>query len=246
MRAVDMSWGMAPSPIAHSLLSKGLAEFVGTFFLVLTVGCNVLTSSVGAALSIGSALMVMSYSLGSVSGGHFNPAVTLAVIGSARQLLSWQYAALYITSQVAGALVGGVTCALLCGRSFNIVPSTDYTILSVCIVEAIYTMALCYVVLNVTTTTKQDGSNYFGLAIGFTLVSAALAIGGISGCCLNPAIAMAACVAAWHGGFSALMYLPLYILVSFVGAGMSCVAFYLVQKTDEYSKGVDATRVENY
>jgi aquaporin Z len=240
MIAVDAPWGMGPSPVlAHSLLCKSLAEFVGTFFIVFTVGCNILTSSVGAALSIGSILMAMSYSLGSVSGGHFNPAVTLAVIGSTRRLLSMTQAAWYVAGQLVGALLGAITCSLIFGWSFTIEPSAEYTVLSVCIVEALYTMALCYVVLNITTTQKQDGSNYFGLAIGFTVVSAALAIGGISGCCLNPAIAIAASVVStWQIGLSALVYLPLYILVGFVGAGMACVAFYLVQRADEYSNTV--------
>merc|ERR1719213_1215005 len=66
--------------VSHSHWCKYLAEFVGTYFLVLTVGCNVLTGSVGAAISIGSILMVMIYALGSVSGAHFNPAVTLAIL----------------------------------------------------------------------------------------------------------------------------------------------------------------------
>jgi len=244
MQAIDTSWGMGPAHIMahHSLPCKALAEFVGTFFLVLTVGCNVLTSSVGAALSIGSILMVMVYSLGSVSGGHFNPAVTMAVVGSERQLLTMKEAACYMGGQLAGALMGSITCALIFGASFNIVPSAEYHWLSVCVVEALYTMALCYVVLNVTTTQKQDGSNYFGLAIGFTVVSAGLAIGGISGSCLNPATAVAgSVVSAWHAGFWAMSYLPLYIIVNFIGAGLACLAFYLVQRTDEYTK-VDDVR----
>merc|ERR1719171_2336407 len=190
----------------------------------------------GAALSIGSILMVMVYSLGSVSGGHFNPAVTIAVIGSMRRLLSVTEALSYIAGQLAGAVFGGVTCALIFGSAFEVKPSGEFSIVSVAIVEAMYTMALCYVVLNVTTTQKQDGSNYFGLAIGFTVVSAAVAISTISGCCLNPAVAVgAATVAAVSTGrVAALAYLPLYLLVTTLGAVLACGAFYLVQRTDEY------------
>merc|ERR1719171_3501954 len=196
----------------------------------------------GAALSIGSILMVMVYSLGSVSGGHFNPAVTIAVIGSMRRLLSVTEALSYVAGQLAGAIFGGITCALIFGSAFEVKPSGEFSIVSVAIVEAMYTMALCYVVLNVTTTQKQDGSNYFGLAIGFTVVSAGLAIGGISGSCLNPATAVAgSVVSAWHAGFWAMSYLPLYIIVNFIGAGLACLAFYLVQRTDEYTK-VDDVR----
>ena len=71
----------------HSDWCKYTAEFLGTFFLVLTVGCNVLTGSVGAAISIGSMLMAMIFALGTVSGAHFNPAVTMAIFLSGRGVI---------------------------------------------------------------------------------------------------------------------------------------------------------------
>merc|ERR1719377_364765 len=95
--------------VVHSNICRYLAEFIGTYFLVLTVGCCVLTGSIGAALSIGSVLMVMIYALGSVSGAHFNPAVTVAILLSARRLLEITDAFAYIAAQLLGGLCAGMS-----------------------------------------------------------------------------------------------------------------------------------------
>merc|ERR1719197_1131728 len=95
-------------------------------------------------------------------------------------------------------------------------------------VETIYTTALCYVVLNVATTQKQAGNNYFGLAIGFAVVSAVLAIGGISGCCLNPAVAFgSSIVGAMVHGMRAMGYFHVYFCVPFAGSALATLLFYL-------------------
>src|SRR5438128_2795041 len=62
-------------------MNKYIAEFIGTFFLVLTIGCTVVGAGTGviAPLAIGAALMVLIYAGGHISGGHYNPAVTLGV-----------------------------------------------------------------------------------------------------------------------------------------------------------------------
>lgn len=221
--------------VSHSHWCKYLAETVGTYFLVLTVGCCVLTGSVGAALSIGATLMVMIYALGSVSGAHFNPAVTLAILLSSRGLLNLTDAAMYMLAQLLGGLGAALTYRIIFDGAFVLEPVGHNTWAGAAIVEAIYTMALCYVVLNVATTQKQDGNNYFGLAIGFTVVSAALAIGGLSGCCLNPAVAFGTMtVCAMDRGFETLQFFPLYFFVPFLGSCLACLAFYAVQKADEY------------
>jgi len=220
----------------HSTACKVFAEFTGTYYLVFVVGCNVLTNSIGAALSIGSMLTVMIYALGSVSGAHFNPAVTVAIWGSQRGLLPLSDACLYILGQIGGALCAALSYWFLFGHTFTIGPVGQYNLMAAMIVEILYTMALCYVVLNVTTTRKQDGSNYFGLAIGFTIVSAALTIGGISGCVLNPAVALGcSMVAGLHEGSAAFAYTAIYFFIPFAGALLADGAFYIVQKRDEYN-----------
>lgn len=221
----------------HSDLSCYLAEFIGTFFLVLTVGCNVLTGSVGSAISIGGMLMVMVFALGSVSGAHFNPAVTVAVLLSGRGVIGLSKSLLYIIFQLLGGIAAGGVYTVVCGgTTFVLEPVGKYNSLTAGVVEALYTMLLCYVVLNTATTQKQDGNHYFGLAIGFVVVSAALAIGGISGCSLNPAVSFGTMmVAAFSRGTSALAYFPLYFFVPFLGSFMGWIAFYLVRKADEYN-----------
>lgn len=220
----------------HAVWSKYLAEFVGTFFLVLTVGCNVLTGSVGAALSVGGILMVMIYSLYTVSGAHFNPAVTAAVKLSGRGILTWQDMGFYMLCQVLGAIAAGCAYSVIFGRAFVMAPVGKFSSVSAGASEVIYTMALCYVVLNVATTQEQAHNEYFGLAIGFTVVSAALAIGGISGCCLNPAVSLAAsAIGAVSDGPAAMQYLHLYALLPFVGSGLGALGFFLVQHRNEYA-----------
>lgn len=220
----------------HGEWSKYLAELVGTYFLVFTIGCNVLSGSVGAAISIGSMLMVMTFSMGPVSGAHFNPAVTLSVLLSGRNLMSLRQTLGYVLAQLLGGCLAGISYVLICGDSFALGPVGRYSAFSAGVVEVLYTTVLCYVVLNVTTTEKLDGNQFFGMAIGFTVVSATLACGGISGCCLNPAVSLGAALASASTiGFGSLYYLPLYFCAPLLGSVFAFAAFYCVRKVDEYS-----------
>lgn len=232
----DVQPQMQMRPVfVHESSCKCVAEFTGTFFLVLTVGMNVLTGSVGAALSIGGILAVMIFALGSVSGAHFNPAVTVAIVLSGRSQIEPTLAVCYILSQLLGAVLAAVVYSIVCDDTFTLSPVGQHTWRTALVVECIYTMALCYVVLNVATTRRQLGNQYFGFAIGFTVVGAALAIGGISGCSLNPAVSFGAMmVAAFSKGSPALAYFPLYFFTPFLGAACGCGAFYIVRKRDEY------------
>ena len=88
-------------------MNKYIAEFIGTFFLVLTIGCTGIGAGTGviAPLAIGAALMVMIFAGGHISGAHYNPAVTLGVLMRGR--LNVADAVPYILSQLAGAAAGG-------------------------------------------------------------------------------------------------------------------------------------------
>jgi len=226
--------------VQHHPFAKYIAGLTGTYFLVLTVGINVMTGSIGAALSIGAILTVMIYALGTVSGAHFNPAVTLAVWLSSRGLITALDAIMYVLFQLLGAALAGGTYAGIMGDGFLMLPVGRHSVASAATVEVLYTAALCYVVLNVATTRKQEGNNYFGLAIGFTVVAAALAIGGISGCCLNPAVCIGVTFSgAYFHGAAAVKYLWLYFFAPLVGGAISCIGFYAVQKEDEYAHHLD-------
>jgi len=229
----------------HSDASKYACELLGTYFLVLTVGMNTLTApetgAVGAPLSVGAVLMVMIFAMGSVSGGHFNPAVTFAVYlagsGRKRHTISLNNAVFYMIVQMIGALLAGLTYFLILRESHTPEPVGKYSWKVACVVELLFTAILCYVVLNVATTDKHRGNQYFGLAIGFTVVSAAIAVGGVSGCYLNPAVSFGTMItSALHVGGKQIRYFPLYFAVPFFGSALGWGMFFGVRKNTEYSQ----------
>ena len=157
-----------------------ITEFIGTFFLVLAIGIT------GNPLAIGVMLMVMVYMGGHISGAHYNPAVSIAMIF--RGLLSVKEAINYILSQLAGAFLAAIFVQWVGGSVMEVGPSNTSSVLQILSVEAIFTFALVLVILNVATNPKTEGNSYYGLAIGFTVMAGAFAGGGISGGAYNPAV----------------------------------------------------------
>mmetsp|Transcript_6742 Transcript_6742/g.21751 ORF Transcript_6742/g.21751 Transcript_6742/m.21751 type:complete len:280 (+) Transcript_6742:97-936(+) len=179
---------------------KLLAEFVGTFFLVLTVG----TAAVGsggpmAPVAIGLVLAVQIYTFGAVSGGFFNPAVTLAVVLAGRHKITPKAAALYVAVQCLGAVAAGLLALSATGKSFCF----DYALTrgwgASLELELLFTAALCGTVL--AAGTSNDAPNhYFGFAIGLTVTGGALASGGFDQGSLNPAVTLGINVANYANG----------------------------------------------
>lgn len=170
-------------------MKKYVTEFIGTFFLVLTVGMTVIDPGGAGALAplaIGSALMIMVYAGGHVSGGHYNPAVTLAVW--LRGKCPSSDVPGYWISQILAAFVAGTLALYFKGNPVH-VPG-DVNALPALLAEFVGTFALCYVVLNVATAKSTAGNSNYGLAIGFTVMTMAFAFGGISGGAFNPAVAV--------------------------------------------------------
>jgi aquaporin Z len=168
---------------------KYVYEFIGTFFLVLTVGMTVLNpNSAGllAPLAIGSVLAVMVFAGGHVSGGHYNPAVSLAVF--LRKQLSGRDLGLYWIVQFIAGVVAAFVTVYLKGTAAVAPLEPDY--LKALLSEFLFTFALCYVVLNVATAKATAGNSYFGWAIGFTVLVGAYAVGTISSGAFNPAVAL--------------------------------------------------------
>lgn len=165
-------------------MKRYLVEFIGTFFLVLTIGFAVRSGSPLAPLAIGAALMVMIFAGGHVSGAHFNPAVSLAA--AIRGKLNWSDLIPYWVAQVAAGAAAAVVVTSVIGKStagpgtFELMPSL--------VAEFLYTFALAWVVLNVATAKGTQGNSFYGLAIGFTVLAGAVAVGGISGGAFNPAV----------------------------------------------------------
>jgi aquaporin Z len=168
-------------------MQKYVVELIGTFFFVLTIGCVVTGGAAGnaAPLAIGSALMVMIYAGGHVSGGHYNPAVTLGV--TLRGRCTWAEAPIYMVAQLFGAALAALVVKYLevkvpTPMTLNIGPAI--------LAEFLYTFALVWVVLNAATSKDTAGNSFYGFAIGFTVLIGAYSVGSISGGAFNPAVAL--------------------------------------------------------
>src|SRR5687768_7763833 len=200
-------------------MNKYLTEFIGTFFLVLTIGLSVLGGTPMAPLAIGAVLMVMVYMGGHVSGGHYNPAVSLAVL--LRGKLQTRDVVPYMTMQVLGAIAAAAVVYMIVGQTFAPAPKPAASMVGALVVELLYTMALCLVVLHSATAPQTTGNSFYGLAIGFTVVVAAFAGGPISGGAFNPAVGVGPiAVAALLGGGS-VGDLWLYLVGPFIGGGLA-------------------------
>ena len=176
------------------LARKLMTESIGTFFLVLTIGCTVIlsadaTKGIIPPLAIGSALMVMVYAGGHLSGGHYNPAVTLAATIRGRHPKGEVVP--YWIAQILGALLAAAAATFLTGGvSKAAAPPADVT--KALLAEFLFTFALAYVVLNAATAKANAGNSFYGLAIGFSVLTGAFAVGSISGGAFNPAVAIGA------------------------------------------------------
>ena len=203
-----------------------LVECLGTFFLVLVVGLTVIAPGAGAMapLAIGAILMVMVYAGGHISGGHYNPAVTLAV------WLRGKCDAKDVPSYMGAQVVGAVIAALLVGfcKRGGVVTVMQPYVLPALLIEFVFTFALAYVVLNVTTTKKTAGNSYFGLAIGLTVMAAAYAGGNISGGAFNPAVAIGITLM----GLSAVGNLWIFLVGDLAGGALAAFVFRLTNPGD--------------
>ena len=207
-------------------MNKYIAEFIGTFFLVLTIGCTIIGSGAGAfaPLAIGSALMVMIFAGGHISGGHFNPAVTLGVW--LRGKCAAKDVAPYMISQILGAVLAAFAVKFL-KQGASVTPLQPAT-LPALLAEFLFTFALVYVVLNTATAKGTSGNSFYGLAIGFTVLVGAFSVGNISGGAFNPAVA----VGISFMGLSSWPNIWIYLVADFVGGAAAAGAFKAVNPTD--------------
>jgi aquaporin Z len=216
------------------LAAKLLTELVGTFLFLSVIA---LSGPMGALapIAIGSALMVMVYMGGHVSGAHYNPAVSLGVF--LRGKLSGTELVLYWITQLVAALSAFTFGYLVGGGAGGIHPGPHVATLSALAVEIVFTTALMTVVLNVAATEETHGNSFYGLAIGFTILAAAFAGGPISGGAYNPAVGFGATAASAlyaSGSWSDLwIYVVGPLLGGAVGAGIHWVQSAGMQPAEE-------------
>lgn len=208
-------------------MNKYITEFIGTFFLVLTIGCTVIGGGTGVIppLAIGASLMIMIFAGGHISGAHYNPAVTLGVWLRGR--LATADVGPYMLSQVAGGLVAAGVVKFL--RAGSEVKALEAAILPAFVAEFLFTFALVYVVLNTATAKGTLDNSFYGLAIGFTVMAGAFAVGDISGGAFNPAVA---------AGITAMGLLPLtsiwlYLVANLAAGAVAAMVFLALNPSDK-------------
>ena len=227
-------------PLSHAstdgIMGRKLGvEAIGTFFLVLTIGLVVIEPGAGAMapLAIATALAVMVYAGGHISGAHYNPAVTLAVLirgkATAAELVG------YWVAQIVGAALAAIVVAMMkdaapVAASPELIPAF--------LAELLFTFALAFVVLNVATTKGTEGNSYYGAAIGGTVLVGAYAVGAVSGGAFNPAVA----VGITMMGLSEMSFIWVFFAANLLGGAAAALLFNMLDMGDD--KATTATAAE--
>ena len=202
-----------------SLLARQLTvEFLGTFVLVLTIGLATSSKGAGALapVAIGGALMVMVFAGGHISGAHYNPAVSIAALLAGK--LRHRQAACYIVTQLAAGVLAALLVRAMTGPATRVVVASDWKVL---VGEFVFTLALAYVVLNVTAAKATQGNSFYGLAIGATIATGIFAVGKTSGGLFNLAAALGGGVT----GALAWSHWWIYLLACLCGSAAAAVIF---------------------
>jgi aquaporin Z len=214
--------------VASVAARKYVTEFVGAFFLMFAVATAALSGSAFVPLAAGLTLMVMVYAGGHISGGHYNPAVTMAALVRGR-IGAGDAVGYWIAQAIGGVVAGAIARAVVNPAAVNTLRLTGHIEAATAVVEILFTFALCYVVLNVATSKDQPNNGFFGLAIGFTVAAGAFAVGGISGGVFNPAVALGGATAGMFGWGTIWVYL----LVELAAGVVAGLAFRTLNPTDK-------------
>jgi len=205
-------------------MKKYLVEFIGTFFLVFTVGMTVRGGAPLAPIAIGASLMIMVFAGGHISGGHYNPAVTLSLFLRGRCAGS-DVVPYWVSQGLAALLAAAAVTFLFSGRPAA--PALHGTVPSV-IAEFLFTFALAWVVLNTATSKGTAGNSFYGLAIGMTVMTGAVAVGGISGGAFNPAVGLG----VFTMGLESAKQLGVYVVSDLAGGAVAALAYRTVNGSE--------------
>src|SRR5438309_3036580 len=219
---------VSPAPAAPAAGRKYAVELIGTFIFLFTIAASVLSGSALAPVAIGAVLMVMIYAGGHISGGHYNPAVTIAAlvrgrIGVADAIGYW------IAQLIGGLLAMSLARWVIDPAQVKTLALSGHLLIAAFIVELLFTFALCYVVLNVATSKDHPNNSFYGLAIGFTVATGAIAVGAISGGVFNPAVALSGATI----GLFAWSTLWAYLVAQIIGGTAAGLAFLALNPNDK-------------
>lgn len=202
-------------------MKKYIVEFIGTFFLVLVIALT------GNPLAIGIVLTALVYMGGYISGAHYNPAVTLAVLINKK--ISSTDALRYVIVQLSAAIVASLVYVGIHGSRFFVAPGSQVSMFAAISIEILFTFLLATVVLHVAVSKEVKGNNYFGMAIGFTVMAAAFAGGAISGGAYNPAVGLGPFIVNLFSTGGSLSIFFLYLFGPLIGGALAGILYKYLQ-----------------
>ena len=162
-------------------MKKYLTELIGTFFLVLIIGLS------KNPLAIGFGLTILVYMGAHISGAHYNPAVSLAML--LRKEINISDFIKYISSQVLGASLAAYVVSIM-SSNMIVQPDLQEPVAIILLAELMFTYLLVFVILNVATHPNLEGNSFYGFAIGLTVMTGAYCVGPLSGGVFNPAVSI--------------------------------------------------------
>ena len=162
-------------------MKKYLTELIGTFFLVLIIGLS------KNPLAIGFGLTILVYMGAHISGAHYNPAVSLAML--LRKEINISDFIKYILSQVLGASLAAYVVSIM-SSNMIVQPDLQEPVAIILLAELMFTYLLVYVILNVATHPNLEGNSFYGFAIGLTVMTGAYCVGPLTGGVFNPAVSI--------------------------------------------------------
>ena len=213
-------------------MKKYISEFIGTLTLVL-FGCGIAVVSGGnllaTAFAFGLAIVASAYAIGSISGCHVNPAVSLAMLITKKMDL--REFCFYVIAQVLGAITGtGILFLILNNTDFGVaalgvngygtLSASGITLLGAIVTEVVLTFIFIYTILGVTSDSKK--ANIAGIVIGLTLTFVHLLGISLTGTSVNPARSLAPAI--FLGG-EALNQVWVFIVAPFVGSFIAAMVF---------------------
>ena len=197
---------------------KLFIELFGTYFLVLIIGL-----SSGNALAVGFGLIVLVYCGAHISGAHYNPVVTLAML--IQKEISVTDSFKYFFSQILGSTLASLTIYLM-NTNMQVQPVLGDSIYPIFFSEIIFTFLLVFVILNVATHPNLKGNSFYGIAIGLTVMVGIFSVGPISGAVFNPAVSLGPSIidAITSEGVSHY-FTWYYIIFPFIGSILAVLGF---------------------